>query len=31
MPQAPNATPTEVLQFNGIELPVADQMKLPPR
>ncbi|HVM79633.1 MAG TPA: arylsulfatase [Stellaceae bacterium] len=24
---SPNGTPSEVLQFNGIELPVADQMK----
>ena len=25
---SPNGTPSEVLQFNGIELPVAEQMKL---
>ena len=24
---SPNGTPSEVLQFNGVELPVADQMK----
>ena len=24
---SPNGTPSEVLQFNGIELPVAEQMK----
>ena len=24
---SPNGTPSEVLQFNGVELPVAEQMK----